>query len=118
VALGQKQPLWATLHAAAQADPLDPDLLTVLAARFEGLCRLPDLTADDVAGLREAQAELLEAALELDDFDQHDRRCAAAAARRDAHLRPLCPTLHPERGVPAAWARPAGGAPCPGDAAR
>lgn len=115
VALGDRNALWATLHRATLADPLDPDLLTVLSARFEALCRLPDLTAEQVGGLREAQADLLDAALDLDDFDAHDRRCAAVAARRAAHEHPLCPSQFPTQSIPAPLARPLGGPSCPRD---
>lgn len=87
--LSWSDPTFQTFVRVARAQPLDVEVLFVLARRLPLFCADPDFTARR-AGYAELQTDLLRAALALDWFRSPRARTEAAAYLKELADRPLC----------------------------
>ncbi|MCB9523069.1 MAG: hypothetical protein H6702_06775 [Myxococcales bacterium] len=98
-------PVIAAVFDAAAGDPGNVDLLAVLAARLEDGCGEAAFDAQ-VAGWRRLQLDVMDGALALDGFRDHDRRCGLWALRAKRARVPLCGAAGDPPGPPLPAARP------------
>lgn len=82
-------PLFRRLLGLAQSDPLNADVLRLLASRLAMFCRDDDFLRD-VHGWRALRGQLLEAAVAWGLLSGADAKAAAERARAAEARRPLC----------------------------